>query len=162
MDLIASRQMKLNFQWAMAACLFALAASGCVRTLDGRKTMAMPFQRDTIQGQYQFPANQVWAAAKEALSVNGRLYGENTITKTLEANVDEKRVWLKVEEVEPRLTRVLIQSRSGSGRGDIHLASELDKQIALRLATGASVPAFIPAQPAVRTQPPPRPSQDRR
>lgn len=127
----------------MLACLLA----GCVRTLDGRKAMAVPFQKDTIESRYQLPLPQVWAAAKETLSVNGRLTGENTITKTLEAVVDEHKVWLKVEELDAKVTRVLVQSRGRAGGADINLASEVDKQIALRLATGAAVPPFLTVEP---------------
>jgi hypothetical protein len=38
-----------------------------------------------------------------------------------------------VDEVEPRVARVYVQARKNGGKADIHLAAELDKQIALRL-----------------------------
>jgi hypothetical protein len=38
-----------------------------------------------------------------------------------------------VDEVEPKVTRVKVQARRKSGGSDIDLASEIDKQIALRL-----------------------------
>jgi hypothetical protein len=40
---------------------------------------------------------------------------------------------VKVDEVEPKISRVLTQARKKGGRSDIDLASEIDKQIALRL-----------------------------
>ena len=59
--------------------------------------------------------------------------GENTISKTLWAKVDTRTVWVKVEEAEPKITSVTVQARTKGGVADIALASEIDKQIALRL-----------------------------
>ena len=62
----------------------------------------------------------------------GTLTGENTISKTLEAKVNKSAVWVKVDEVDPKISRVIVQARSGS-RADIETASEVDKRIALQL-----------------------------
>ena len=75
----------------------------------------------------------MFAAAKEVLAFNGTLTGENTIAKTLEAKVDNNRVWVKVDEVEPNIARVLVQARKSGGGGNVDLAAEIDKQIALQL-----------------------------
>ena len=75
----------------------------------------------------------MFGAAKQVLGFNGKLYGENTVARTLEAKVDASTVWVRVEQVDPKVTRVLVQARSKGGGGDIALASEMDKQIALRL-----------------------------
>jgi hypothetical protein len=47
--------------------------------------------------------------------------------------VDDRTVWVKVDEIEPAISRIQVQARKKLGRSDVDLASELDKQIALRL-----------------------------
>jgi hypothetical protein len=124
--------MKKFFAIATVAAA-AVLASGCYSTQEGRKKVGVPFSKDTIESKYERPASQVFAAAKEVLAFNGTLTGENTISLTLAAKVDERGVWVKVDEIEPAITRVQVQARKPGGRGDVDLASELDKQIALRL-----------------------------
>jgi hypothetical protein len=106
---------------------------GCVKTIDGRMRAGMPLGRDTISSTYERPVDQIFAAAKVVLQTNGVLTGENTISKVLEAKIDTRTVWVKVEEAEPNVTRVTVQARRKTGGADIDLASEMDKQIALRL-----------------------------
>jgi hypothetical protein len=72
------------------------------------------------------------------LELNGTLTGENTINSTLEAAIDNRRVIVKVDEVEPGVSRVQVEARRKGGAADIDLAAEVDKQIALKLATGAA------------------------
>ncbi|HEX7862839.1 MAG TPA: hypothetical protein VF773_21080 [Verrucomicrobiae bacterium] len=120
------------------AILFLALVTGCVSRVDDRKTVGMPFVKDTIEGRYQRPPAAIFAAAKSVLELNGTLTGENTINNSLEAKVDNRTVVIKVDEVEPGVSRVLIQARKKGGAGDVDLAAELDKQIALKLATGAA------------------------
>ena len=119
----------------LGACMLGLGlTAGCVGTLDGHKQTGNPFVKDTRVGQYEVPADKVWNAAKEVLAHDGALTGENTISKTLNATVDQRKVYVKVEEIEPKLTRVTVQCRTKGGGADVALASEIDKRIALRLA----------------------------
>lgn len=110
-----------------------LLTSGCYSTVEGNHKAGNPFSTDKIESRYERPADQVFAAAKEVLAFNGTLNGENTIAKTLSAKVDNNSVWLKVEEVEPGITKVVTQSRGKGGGGKVRIASEIDKQIALQL-----------------------------
>jgi len=115
------------------ACILALLV-GCVNTIDGHKKAGIPFIKDKIESRYERPADQVFAVAKSVLEFNGTLYGENTITRTLEAKVNTRTVWVKVEEEENgKISHVIVQVRKKGGTSDIDLASEIDKQIALRL-----------------------------
>ena len=93
----------------------------------------VPFVKDTFESRYQRPVPQIFAAAKEVLQHNGTLTAENTINNTLEAAVDNRRVIVKVDEVEPGVSRVLVEARKKMGTSDLDLAAEIDKQIALRL-----------------------------
>lgn len=127
--------MNMNFSTLLSGlCLLALTV-GCYHTVDGRSRTGKPFSKDRLESRYERPADQVFAAAKEVIAFNGTLTGENTISKTLEGKVDNNRVWVKVDEVEPNICRVMVQARKSSGGGNVDLASEIDKQIALQLQT---------------------------
>jgi hypothetical protein len=117
----------------VSVCLLLVLFVGCVKTLDGRMRAGVPFTRDKIVSTYERPLDQIFSAAKEVLQVNGVLTGENTISKVLEAKIDTRTVWVMVEEAEPKVTRVTVEARRKGGGADIDLASEMDKQIALRL-----------------------------
>jgi hypothetical protein len=69
------------------------------------------------------------------LELNGTLTGENRINNSLEAKVDTRTVIVRVDEAEPGVSRVVVAARKKSGAADLDLASEIEKQIALKLAT---------------------------
>ena len=122
---------RISALWVIAAVV--VLTSGCVRTLDGGMKFALPFSKDKITSLYERPVDQVYDAAKQVLEFNGNISGQNTIESTLTAKVNNRTVWVKCEEVRPGLTRVVTQARQRGGTGDIDLAAEIDKQIALRL-----------------------------
>jgi hypothetical protein len=127
--------MKKNvFALLVAICLGAVL-SGCVNTVDGRSRPGMPMTTDTKESSYERPVDQIFAAAKDVLKLNGTLVSENTINHSLEAKVDTRTVWVAVEEIQPKVSRVRVQARTKGGRGDIDLASEIDKQIYGKLIT---------------------------
>ena len=125
--------MKMKLLSVIAASCCALLAAGCVKTLDGDLKPGVPFVKDTIESRYERPVDQIFAASKEVLAFNGTLTGENTISNTLEARIDTRTVFVTVDEVEPKITRVRVQARKKAGGADVALASEIDKQIALRI-----------------------------
>jgi hypothetical protein len=120
-----------------------IVASGCVNTVAGRRTPGVPFVKDRIPSRYERPLDEVYQAAKEVIAFNGALVNEsilhnqtnvmNNMVKTVEGRVNQRRVWVRVEQVEPRITDVTVQARTSGGRSDIELVAEIDKQIALRL-----------------------------
>lgn len=107
--------------------------TGCQSTPDGRMKAGIPLVKDTIESRYQRPVAQIFASARQVLEHNGTLTSENTVTTTLEAKIDNRTVVVKVDEVEPGVSRVLTEARKKMGGADIDLAAEIDKQIALRL-----------------------------
>jgi len=108
--------------------------TGCYTTPEGRmRPSLVPFAKDSLEYRFQRPVDQVFGAAKEVLNFNGALYGENTISKTLEAKIDNRTVWVAVDEVEPQESRLRVQARKKGGAPDIDLASEIATQIALKL-----------------------------
>ena len=125
--------MKKNVFAMLTASMLAIVLSGCYSTADGRMKAGVPFAKDTIESRYERPVDQILTAARQVLTHNGTLTGDNAVTKTLEAKIDTRTVWVKVDEVEPKISRVQVQVRRKAGGGDVDLASEIDKQIALRL-----------------------------
>jgi hypothetical protein len=135
----------MKMKWIFAALLVIGGSimSGCVASVDGRQHLGVPLVKDSLEARYERSPMEIWNAAQEVLKYNGRLYGRDDLTSTLEASVNTRTVWVKVEPLDDRVTRVIVQTRTKGGGPDLELASEIDKQIALRLATG-SMPAARP------------------
>ena len=117
----------------LAVCGLAVLIAGCVNTVDGRKKAGVPFVKDKIDSRYERPVASVFTAAKEVLAFNGVLISENTINNSLEAKVDTRTVWVRVDKIDEKITQVTVQTRKKGGGADIYLAAEIDKQIALKL-----------------------------
>jgi hypothetical protein len=139
--------MKRRFLLCVGALAGVLWLSGCVSTVDGRHRAGVPFIKDTIEGRYERPVLECWAAAKDVLTHNGQLASEDHQRSSLQASINERTVWVKVEPLDQKVTRVIVQTRGKGGGSDLELASEIDKQIAVRLATGNLSPSS-PARPA--------------
>ena len=119
----------------------AVLLAGCVNTIDGRNAMGVPLVKDSVSARYPRSPLEIWAAAKDVLAHDGTLFSEDTLRSTLEASVDTKTVWVKVEPVDQQLTKVTVQVRTKSGGADVGLAAQIDKEIALRLVSGNLTPA---------------------
>ena len=126
--------------FALSLVAMGVLAVGCVSTVDERKTAAMPLGRDKVERRYERTVAQVHEAAKQVLQQYGTLLrdtdllGNTNTTFALEGKVNQRTVWMRVEAVEPRLTLLQVQARTGAGMTDLDLVYELDKQIALRLS----------------------------
>lgn len=133
----------MNIRFLAGLLAIGLVTGGCVETVTGRKTAAVPFVKDRIASRYERPSEQVFQAAKEVIAYNGTLINEGIVygqtnaignmIKTVEGKVNQRTVWVRIEQVEPRVTAVAVQTRTSGGGSDIELAAEIDKQIALRL-----------------------------
>lgn len=127
-------------RWGLLLGL-ALISAGCVGTVSGTKTGGVPFVRDRIEGRYERPADQVYEAAREVLRLNGVVLKESTLhggfaeggVRTLEGRVNQRKVWISVEQIDPRVSSVVVQARTQGGGTDLYLCHELEKQIAVRL-----------------------------
>lgn len=134
--------MKTKFLLGLAG--LAIVAIGCIGTVSGRKAGAVPFVKDRIEGRYERPASQVFDAAKEVLKLNGSLLSESTLhggtnaagVLALEGKVNQRRVWMSVEQIDAKVSAVIVQARTKAGGSDIELCHDLEKQVALRLAAG--------------------------
>jgi hypothetical protein len=119
--------------------LTALAGiiTGCVETVDGRSEAGVPFIKDTITGTYERSVPQVLAAARAVLNFNGKLTADNSVNNSLEAKVNQATVWVHVDQIDTvkPVSRVQVQVRNRAGGSNIDLAAEIEKQIALQLAS---------------------------
>ena len=121
---------------SLAVLTVSIVLTGCISTVDGHVKPGVPFVKDTIQSRYQRSIPELITAAKKVLARNGTLVADDTINKTVTARVDTRTVWVKVSEVDANVSEVTVQVRTKGGAADVDLASEIDKQIALQLATG--------------------------
>ena len=139
-DLVASTHMKFKWTLPLLACVTAFFLNGCVETVDGRHRAGMPFQNDRAEGRYPRSTSELWAAAKDVLKYHGTLSSEDVARQSLQGNVDEREVWMTVSAVDAKTSMVIVQARSKGGMADYRMATYLEKEIAVRLATGALPP----------------------
>ena len=123
-----------------AAAVATLAVTGCVQTVSDTDTFALTPGRDSVSGRYQRSVDQVYQAAKTVISRDGVMVKEyvpheytNTVLQ-LQGRVNDRNVWVRVEQVDPRVSQVDVEARSKYGTADVDLVHELEKEIALELA----------------------------
>ena len=136
--------MKLKWIAVFVASVSSLLLQGCVGTLDGRHRGGVPFQRDRAEGRYQRPAADLWTAAQDVLKYHGKVNSVDTARQSLQGNVDERNVWMSVTALDGNLSQVVVQARSKAGLADYQMAAYLEKEIAVRLASGNLSPASQP------------------
>jgi Protein of unknown function (DUF3568) len=124
---------------ALIAVSLIGAGIGCVPTVTGRSTGGVPFVKDAVEGHYERSVDQVFEAAKEVVKFNGTLVNESILhsetntVKTVEGKINQRNVFVRVEAMDPKVTGVVVQTRTKGGGTDIDLAHEVEKQIALKL-----------------------------
>jgi hypothetical protein len=131
--------MKTKFLAFAGMMILTLVAAGCYSKVSGGHRAGMPFVRDQVAGAYERPLEEVYTAAKDVVTRNGVLtnegidHGQTNLVKTIQGRINQRMVNVKVEQVEPKMTHVTVQARTTGGSGDLDLAHELEKEIALKL-----------------------------
>ena len=131
--------MKTKLFTLLAAVVLVSLVAGCYSTVTGRSKFGMPFTKDKVEGRYERPVDEVFNAAIEVIKYNGTLVNESVLhsqtnlVKTLEGRVNQRRVYVRVEQLDPKLTSVQVQARTAGGGRDLDLTHELEKEIALKL-----------------------------
>jgi hypothetical protein len=126
---------------AVFAGVAVVAATGCVSTVNDQHAFAVSWNTDTVSGRYARPMDEVYSASIAVIQRNGVLINEyipHDITnevRALEGRVNDKKVWVRVEAVDARTSQVDVQARSKWGTTDVDLVHELEKEIAIQLAT---------------------------
>ncbi len=129
--------MKAIFQAILIGAV--VVAAGCVHTVSDQTKAGVPFIKDKVFGRYERPVPEVFASAKTVIKEMGVLVNESTLyeqtntVKTVEGKVNQRSVWVRVEELNPALTEVTVQTRTSGGGSDLNLAHEIEKRIALGL-----------------------------
>jgi hypothetical protein len=129
--------MKIKFLsfLALSTCLVLLP--GCIGTEDGHSVAGVPFTKDRIVSRYARPVTQLAAVTRIVLNRNGKLLVDNAVNNTFEAKVNQHSVWVKIADVDGRISEVTVQAR-GSMSGDVDTAAEISKQIGMMLVAGPS------------------------
>jgi hypothetical protein len=131
--------MKTKFLTIFAVLGLIAAVAGCYRKETGGHRFGMPIGKDKVTGAYERPLDEVYGAAKQVVTFNGTMVNESidhsqtNLVKTIEGRVQQRRVYIRVEQLDPKLTQIIVQARGSAGGTDVDLAHELEKQIALKL-----------------------------
>jgi hypothetical protein len=133
-DILGGMKKKFFSILALSACLAALPA--CVGTQDGHSVAGMPFTKDRFTSRYARPVSELVAATRAVLNRNGKILVDNAVNNSFEARVNQHRVWVRVSDVDGRVTQVTVQAR-GNLVGDADTAAEISKQIGMMLVTGS-------------------------
>jgi hypothetical protein len=117
-----------------------VVATGCVHTVTDTSTFAVSYGKDSVAGRYQRPLDTVYKAAVNVIQTDGVLLTEyvphdNTnAVRSLQGRVSDCKIWIRVEQVDPKISQVDVQARTKWGRVNLDLVHELEKEIALQLA----------------------------
>jgi hypothetical protein len=116
--------------------------AGCVKTVNDRHAFAVEPGRDKFESRYERSVDQVYAASLEVMKANGIVSRESVINpgtnavKTIEAKINGRNVWVRVQAVDAKVTAVTVQVRTPGGGTDIELTQQMQTQIGIRLAAG--------------------------
>jgi len=125
----------------LGVAIIATVSIGCIKTVGGTRTGAVPFQKDRVEGRYQRSVDQVYHAAVQVVQNDGVMVTEfiphdtTNSVRALQGKVNQRNVWVRVAAVDPQVTQVTVQARTKWGNRDVDLAHQLEKEIALKLAT---------------------------
>ena len=121
----------------------AIITAGCVKTVSDTHTAAVSFGKDSVEGRYERTLDQVYQAAIRVVQNNGTVVTEyiphdtTNVVRSFLGQVDQCKVWVRVEAVDPKITSVIVETRTKWGAKNIDLAHELEKEIALQLQSGS-------------------------
>ena len=131
--------MKIKILGVLAGAV--IAATGCVQTVSDTHAFAVSYGRDSVAGRYNRPFDEVYQAAVTVIKNDGALATEyvphvysNTV-RSVEGRVNDRKVWIRVEQIDPKVSQVDVEARTKWGRVDIDLVHQLEKEVALELAS---------------------------
>ncbi|MBI5773805.1 MAG: hypothetical protein HZA89_08695 [Verrucomicrobia bacterium] len=119
---------------SLVAALLSVVFTGCVRTVDGNMKAGLPLTKDTVTGRYERAVGDLLTAARDVITANGVIVSNDSVNNSLIGKVDTKTIYVRVKSVDAVVSEIQVQVRTARGGGDVYLAAELEKQIALKLA----------------------------
>ena len=138
--MIVADMKKKIFTVLAGAAVIAAVATGCVQTVSDTSTFAVDYGRDSVAGRYNRPFDEVYQAAVKVVRTDGALVTEyvpheyTNNVRSVEGRVNNRKVWIRVAQVDPRVSQVDVEARTKWGGADIELVHQLEKEIALELA----------------------------
>jgi hypothetical protein len=132
--------MKTKIFLALAAA--AIATAGCITTVSDTRVAGNPIGRDSVEGAYRRPLDEVYRAAVHVMNADGTLkteYIPHDTTNSARAfmgTINQNTVWVRVIEVDPQTSQISVEARTKWGNQDLDLAHEFEKEVALQLAAG--------------------------
>lgn len=140
-SLLDERNMKMKITLFALAAAAAVITAGCVSTVSDTHAFATTWSQDSVTGRYNRTVDQVYQAALYVVGQNGVVLTEyiphdaTNNVRSVQGRVNDKKVWLRVSDVDSRTSQIDVEARSSWGVSDIDLAHELEKEVALKLAT---------------------------
>jgi len=120
----------------------AIITAGCVKTVSDTHTATVSFGKDNVEQRFQRSLDQVYQAAIRVVQNDGTVVTEYIPHDTTNAvrsflgQVDQCKVWVRVEAVDSNITSVIVQTRTNTWHNkNIDLAAQLSTEIALQLQT---------------------------
>jgi hypothetical protein len=126
-----SADMRIKTLFSLAVSTALILSSGCVGTETGRPVFGVP-TKDTITNHYEKPVPLLVEATRVVLKRNGELLFDNVVNNTLQAKVNQHNVWVKIVDLDGKITAVSVQARGPMG-ADVDLAAQISTEIALQL-----------------------------
>jgi hypothetical protein len=133
--------MKIKIFAALATAAVLIPTIGCVQTVTDRTTAGVPGFKDSFENRYERSVDQAFEAAKAVVTNNGVmnsesiLHNQTNLVKTIEGKVNQRSVWVRVEGIDPKVTSVIVQTRTLNGTPDRDLAHQLATEIAVKLGS---------------------------
>jgi hypothetical protein len=127
--------MKIKFLSLLALSASLVLLAGCIGTEDGHSVAGVPFTKDQIVSRYARPVSELASVTRTVLNRNGKLLVDNSVNNSFEARVNQHTVWVKLTDIDGKITQVVVQAR-GSLTGDVDTAAEISTQIGMMLVAG--------------------------
>jgi hypothetical protein len=114
---------------------------GCVSTVNDQHAFALSPGKDSYESRYERSVDLVYGASLEVLNRLGIVGRESIINpgptqvKSIEAKVNGRKVFVRVQPVDKTVTSVIVQVRTVGGGTDQTLTADIQKQIGIALAS---------------------------
>ena len=118
----------------------AIIGTGCVSTVSDTHTFAVSYGKDSVAGRYPRSIDQVYQASVAVVQDNGVTTQEyiphdsTNAVRSLEGRISDRKIWIRVEQIDRNVSQVDVQARTKWGRTDLDLVHQIEKEIALKLA----------------------------
>lgn len=138
--IVADMKKKIFAVLAGTAAVIAVVTTGCVQTVSDTNTFAIDYGRDSVAGRYNRPFDEVYQASVKVVRTDGAVITEyvpheyTNNVRSVEGRVNNRKVWVRVTQIDPRVSQVDVEARTKWGGADIELVHQLEKEIALELA----------------------------